>query len=118
MPDLIPLGISSCLLGEPVRYDGGHKQNRYIMDTLGQYFVFRSFCPEMAIGLGAPRPTLQLVKRGDRLEARGVKDESLEVTDELIDIAEQQKAWHEEICGYIVKKGSPSCGMERVKGVS
>lgn len=115
MPDLIPVGISSCLIGEPVRFDGGHKQNAYIMSTLGQYFDFRSFCPEMAIGLGAPRPTLRLVKQQERVEARGVKDQAIDVTDDLIDIAEQQKPWHEDICGYIVKKGSPSCGMERVK---
>jgi len=115
MPDLIPVGISSCLIGEPVRFDGGHKQNRYIMDTLGQYFAFRSFCPEMAIGLGAPRPTLRLIRQGDRVEVRGVKEQSLEVTDQLIDIAGQQKDWHGDICGYIVKKGSPSCGMVRVK---
>ena len=115
MPELIPLGISSCLLGERVRFDGGHKQNRYIMDTLGQYFEFRSFCPEMAIGLGAPRPTLRLVRQDGQIEACGVKDETMNVTVQLIDIAEQQKDWHKSICGYIVKKGSPSCGMERVK---
>ena len=51
--DKIPLGISSCLIGEKVRFDGGHKQNRYVLDTLGQYFAFRPFCPEMAIGLEA-----------------------------------------------------------------
>jgi len=115
MPDPVPVGISSCLIGEPVRFDGGHKQNRYIMDTLGQYFEFRSFCPEMAIGLGAPRPTLRLVKRHGRIAVRGVKDESIDVTHALVEIAEAQTNWHEQICGYIVKKGSPSCGMERVK---
>ena len=60
--DKIPLGISSCLIGEKVRFDGGHKQNRYILDTLGQYFAYRPFCPEMAIGLGVPRDTIRLIE--------------------------------------------------------
>lgn len=115
MHDLIPVGISSCLIGERVRFDGGHKQNRYIMDTLGKYFSFRSFCPEMAIGLGVPRQTIRLVKEDDSVEAVGVKNVALRVTNELIAIAQEQKSWHQDIFGYIVKKGSPSCGMERVK---
>lgn len=115
MHELIPVGISSCLVGERVRFDGGHKQNRYIMDTLGQYFDFRTFCPEMAIGLGVPRQTIRLIKEDDRIQAVGVKNEAMRVTDELINIAHDQKPWHQNIFGYIVKKGSPSCGMERVK---
>ena len=115
MHDLIPVGISSCLIGERVRFDGGHKQNRYIMDTLGKYFSFHSFCPEMAIGLGVPRQTIRLVKEDDSVEAVGVKNVALRVTNELIAIAQEQKSWHQDIFGYIVKKGSPSCGMERVK---
>ncbi len=69
MHELIPVGISSCLVGERVRFDGGHKQNRYIMDTLGKYFDFRTFCPEMAIGLGVPRQTIRLIKEDDRVQA-------------------------------------------------
>jgi uncharacterized protein YbgA (DUF1722 family)/uncharacterized protein YbbK (DUF523 family) len=111
----IPVGISSCLIGEKVRFDGGHKQNRYIIDTLGQYFDFRPFCPEMAIGLGVPRDTIRLVEFDGGIEAVGVKNQQHNVTRELVDIAEAQKSWHQEIFGYIVKKDSPSCGMERVK---
>ena len=113
--DKILIGISSCLIGEKVRFDGGHKQNRYILDTLGQYFSFRPFCPEMAIGLGVPRDTIRLIDGRNGFEAVGVRDPSTNVTRELIDIAEQQKSWHARIFGYIVKKDSPSCGMERVK---
>jgi uncharacterized protein YbgA (DUF1722 family)/uncharacterized protein YbbK (DUF523 family) len=111
----IQVGISSCLIGEKVRFDGGHKQNRYIMDTLGQFFEFKPFCPEVAIGLGVPRPTLRLIKDENRIEAVGVKKEGLNVTDQLIEIAHEQSTWHQTVFGYIVKKGSPSCGMERVK---
>ena len=113
--DKIPLGISSCLIGEKVRFDGGHKQNRYILDTLGLYFSFRSFCPEMAIGMGVPRETIRLVELEGQMQAVGVKNASLVVGDDLREIADQQKHWHSEIFGYIVKKDSPSCGMERVK---
>jgi len=111
----IPLGISSCLIGEKVRFDGGHKQNRYILDTLGHYFEFRGFCPEMAIGLGVPRPTIHQVEIDGRIEVVGVRDDSLNVTRQLVEIAQEQRPWHREIYGYIVKKDSPSCGMERVR---
>jgi uncharacterized protein YbgA (DUF1722 family)/uncharacterized protein YbbK (DUF523 family) len=111
----IPIGISSCLLGQNVRFDGGHKQDAYIMGTLGEYFEFHPFCPEMGIGLGAPRPTLHLVKVDHDIRCVGVKKPDWDVTESLRDYAGQQKQLHSELCGYILKKGSPSCGMERVK---
>ena len=111
----ILIGISSCLLGERVRYDTGHKHHSYISNTLGQYFTFRPFCPEMAIGLGTPRETLRLVTQNERIECIGNKTEGHNVTDALIDIAQEQSSWHQDLCGYILKKGSPSCGMERVR---
>lgn len=111
----IPIGISSCLVGEKVRFDGGHKQNRYILDTLGKYFHFRPFCPEMAIGLGVPRETIRLVDNDGVTEAVGNKTPQLNVTRPLIQIAEDQAHWHRQIFGYVVKKDSPSCGMERVR---
>ncbi|MGB0723091.1 MAG: DUF523 domain-containing protein, partial [Gammaproteobacteria bacterium] len=78
---LIPIGISSCLLGEPVRFDTGHKRDNYIIGTLGQYFRFESFCPEMAIGLGAPRPTIRLVGDPEHPRVIGVKQPDIDVTD-------------------------------------
>jgi len=111
----ILIGISSCLVGEKVRFDGGHKQNRYILDTLGQHFSYRPFCPEMAIGLGIPRETIRLAAIDGQIEAVGSKNAELNVTRQLIKIAEQQADWQGKLFGYIVKKDSPSCGMERVK---
>lgn len=111
----IIVGVSACLLGEKVRFDGGHKHQSYISQTLGQYFTFRSFCPEMAIGLSAPRETLRLIAREGDVRCVGNKTESLDVTDALKEVAQQQKEWHQQLCGYILKKDSPSCGMERVK---
>ena len=111
----IPIGISSCLLGEQVRFDGGHKRDAYIMGTLSEYFEFHPFCPEVAIGLGIPRPVIHLVKIDNAIRCVGVKDPELDVTDRLRDVADQQKVSHAGLCGYILKKDSPSCGMERVK---
>jgi len=113
--DRILIGISSCLIGGKVRFDGGHKQNRYILDTLGHYFGFRPFCPEMAIGLGVPRESIRLVDEDGEISAVGTKRSDLNVTDALIQSAHDQQSWHRQIFGYIVKKDSPSCGMERVK---
>jgi uncharacterized protein YbgA (DUF1722 family)/uncharacterized protein YbbK (DUF523 family) len=109
------IGISSCLLGQEVRYDGGHKHNGYITETLGQFFEFVPFCPEVAIGLGVPRPPIRLVKRGAVVQARGVQNPDLDVTGELIGYAEQVAPKLDRMSGYILKKNSPSCGMERVK---
>lgn len=109
----VPVGISSCLLGEPVRFDKGHKRDAYIVGTLSHYFDFRPFCPEMAIGLGAPRPTMRLIKKDDTVRCVVTKDYSIDVTDRLYDYAQQQN--FADLCGYIVKKDSPSCGMMRVK---
>lgn len=111
----IPIGISSCLLGENVRYDGGHRLDAYITGTLGEYFEFHPFCPEMGIGLGAPRPTLHLVKTDHAVRCVGIKNPDWDVTEPLRAYAEQQNYLHANLCGYILKKNSPSCGMERVK---
>ena len=111
----IPIGISSCLLGQNVRFDGGHKRDAYITGTLSQYFEFYPFCPEMGIGLGTPRPTLHLEKIDNAVRCTGVKDRAVDVTERLRDYAEHQKNLHADLCGYILKKDSPSCGMEKVK---
>ena len=111
----ILLGISSCLLGEQVRFDGGHKNNAYINQTLGEYFRFKPFCPEVAIGLGIPREPIKLVKQSDTVQAIGVKNAALNVSQQLIECANEQRHWQDDIFGYIFKKDSPSCGMERVK---
>lgn len=111
----IQIGISSCLLGHQVRYDGAHKYHSYIEQTLGQYFHFRPFCPEVESGLGIPRPAVQLRETPAGIRCVGVKDHSLDVTDSLQDISCRQDHWLVDLCGYILKKDSPSCGMQRVK---
>ncbi len=111
----IPVGISSCLLGEKVRYDGGHKNDSYINGTLSEYFEFKPFCPEMAIGLGVPRKTIRLVQVDEEVRCMGSDADAVDVTDKLSQCASEQKSWQQQLCGYIFKKDSPSCGMERVK---
>jgi len=112
----IPIGISSCLLGEKVRYDGGHKYNPYIVKTLGQYFDFQAFCPELDIGLGVPRKPIRLSQQGSgAIRCIAVDNPKLDFTDALEKSANEKKQWHGNLCGYILKKGSPSCAMERVK---
>jgi len=109
------IGISSCLLGQSVRYDGGHKFDRYINETLGLFFEFVPVCPEVAIGLGIPRPPIHLVQTREGVRVRGVRDPQLDVTDRLNAYADSTATRLTDLRGYIFKRGSPSCGMERVK---
>ena len=111
----IPVGISSCLLGEAVRYDGGHKLDRYVTGELGRYFEYVPFCPEALAGLGIPRPPIRLA--GDPAAPRAVRvaDESVDVTGALEAATRRVVPELERLRGYIFKRGSPSCGMERVK---
>ncbi len=114
-PSKIAVGISSCLLGMKVRFDGGHKHNAYITKTLGQYFSFAPFCPEVESGMQTPRPPIQLRYTENGIRCVGTKDHSIDYTDQLNRCAYQQNHWLDNLCGYIFKKDSPSCGMERVK---
>jgi uncharacterized protein YbgA (DUF1722 family)/uncharacterized protein YbbK (DUF523 family) len=111
----IRVGISSCLLGDSVRYDGGHKHNRYISKVLGDFFEFVPACPEVAIGMGIPRPPIRLVGDPQSPRAVGIKDPALDVTAELDGFAGNSVENARRLSGYILKRGSPSCGMTRVK---
>lgn len=111
----IPIGVSSCLLGEAVRYDGGHKRSDYIRQTLARHFDLQPFCPEVAAGLGVPRPPVRLVQTAAGVRALGVRKSELDVTDAIRASAEAQRDWHATLCGYLLKKDSPSCGMARVR---
>lgn len=111
----IRIGISACLLGERVRFDGNHKLDRYIHDTLGGYFEFVPVCPEVAIGLGVPRPTLRLEGDPQRPQAVGVLDKGINVTAALERYGRKMARELPPLAGYLFKARSPSCGMERVK---
>ncbi len=116
MPEKIKLGISTCLLGEKVRFDGGHKLDRYLRETLGRYVDYVPVCPEVECGMSVPREALRLV--GDPGNPRLVTGRTGR------DFTGQMQAWgrerlreleKEDLCGYIFKSKSPSSGMERVR---
>ncbi len=110
------IGISACLLGNEVRYDGGHKRNVYVTGTLSEHFDFTEFCPEVAIGLSIPRPPIHLAENGDSgIRAIKVKEPDVDFTDALAGYADSFSSKIEPLSGIVVKKDSPSCGMERVK---
>lgn len=111
----IRIGISSCLLGERVRYDGGHKRDPFVTETLAQYVELVSVCPEMAIGLGVPREPIQLRGTPDDIRVVGTNKDDLDVTDELRAYGVQMAGELIDISGYIFKSKSPSCGIEKVK---
>jgi uncharacterized protein YbbK (DUF523 family) len=107
----IKIGISSCLLGEDVRYDGQNKYDRYIVEALGQYVEFLPVCPETAIGLGVPRPPVRLLNRNGRISAIGVENPDIDISEALTRFGKKQAAVLKNICGYIFKSRSPSCGL-------
>lgn len=111
----VRIGISSCLLGEKVRYNGDHKRDRYIADTLSQYFEFVPFCPEVAIGLGVPRAAIRLEGKTDQPRAVVQDDDRRDVTEPLREYGRDIAAATTDISGYILKSRSPSCGMAEVK---
>lgn len=106
----IPIGVSSCLLGNKVRYDGGHKTNPFITNVLTNNFDFLAICPETGIGLGVPRPPIQLVEIQSQTHALGVDDKSIDVTSALTKYASQIVKEQRHLCGFILKTRSPSCG--------
>ncbi|WP_426152188.1 YbgA family protein [Pseudomonas sp. DC3000-4b1] len=109
------LAISACLVGEEVRYNGGHKVSRFCTGVLGEHMDFVPVCPEVAVGLGVPREPIRLVGDPERPQARGSVHASLDVTAPLLRYGEKMAGSLEDICGYIFMHKSPSCGLERVK---
>lgn len=112
----IRIGISACLLGEKVRFDGGHKQDRYLTQTLGRYFEWIPVCPEVELGLGTPRETMRLeqIQGGVRLVMpKSGRDLTAPMREFAANRARQLA--REELDGYILKSNSPSCGLMRVR---
>jgi uncharacterized protein YbgA (DUF1722 family)/uncharacterized protein YbbK (DUF523 family) len=112
----IRLGISTCLLGENVRYDGGHKLDRFLTDTLGQYVEYVPVCPEVECGLPTPRESMHL--EGDPEFPRLVTSRTKQdLTERMVSWAKKRiiELEKEGLCGFIFKSDSPSSGMERVR---
>jgi uncharacterized protein YbgA (DUF1722 family)/uncharacterized protein YbbK (DUF523 family) len=115
-PEKIRLGVSSCLLGDEVRYDGGHKRDTFLVDTLGPFVEWVPVCPEVELGLGVPRPPIRLV--GDPGAPRLLVEQSGE------DLTARMRRWSATrvaelgalgLHGYVLKRSSPSCGLFRVR---
>jgi len=109
------IAVSACLLGEKIRYDGGHKQERFITEELGQFAEFIPFCPEH-LAFGTPRPSVRLLHHENRVQVQSNKD-GIDLTEPLIQSSrnELSKISQEPLCGIVFKSKSPSCGMKSAK---
>ena len=112
----IRIGISSCLLGETVRFDGGHKRDAFLSDRFGPFVEWVPVCPEVECGLGTPRESMRLVRGEHGVRLLTVKT-AVDLTDQLEQFSRRRVAEldSEDLSGYVLKKDSPSCGLERVK---
>jgi uncharacterized protein YbgA (DUF1722 family)/uncharacterized protein YbbK (DUF523 family) len=108
--------VSACLLGDEVRYDGGHKRNTFLTDTLGAVVEWVKVCPEVESGMSTPREPIHLIAENGTIRLRAVKT-GIDHTASMTTYADTRVAAldAEDLCGYILKKDSPSCGMTRVK---
>tara|TARA_R110002072_G_scaffold2288_15_gene18989 strand:- start:3242 stop:4294 length:1053 start_codon:yes stop_codon:yes gene_type:complete len=110
------IGVSQCLQGELVRHDGGHTRDTFVVDVLAPFVAFTSVCPEVAVGMGVPRPTIRIVKQGDA-EHLVAPSTGKDWTAEMKQYGEDQARSYREagLDGFLFKKGSPSCGLFRIK---
>jgi uncharacterized protein YbbK (DUF523 family) len=116
MPIPLRIGISSCLLGDEVRFDGGHKRDPLLTDRLGPFVEWVRVCPEVEVGMGVPREPLRLVNVGG--DTRMITTHTgVDHTDSMRAFAVRRIKELEALGlrGYVLKKDSPSCGMARVK---
>ena len=116
MEHIIRLGVSACLLGQAVRFDGGHKRDRFVSDLLGRHVEWVPVCPELEAGLGVPRPAMRLVRQDGALQLRETasgRDHSARMRRFAARRVRELRAL--ELCGFVLKKASPSCGMLRVR---
>ncbi len=116
MPATLRIGVSACLLGEEVRYDGGHKRDAWIADLLGRFVEFVPVCPEVEFGLGTPREPIRLEKRGAGV-ALVAPRRGEDLTERMAAYSARRAAAIAklDLDGYLLKSKSPTCGMERVK---
>ena len=115
-PRPIRLGISACLLGESVRFDGGHKRDPFLTETFGPLVEWVPVCPEVECGLGTPRESMRLVRVDAGIRLLTVRT-AVDLTGQLQQYSQRRvgELESEDLSGYVLKRDSPSCGMERVK---
>jgi uncharacterized protein YbgA (DUF1722 family)/uncharacterized protein YbbK (DUF523 family) len=112
----IRIGISACLLGEPVRFDGGHKRDPFLVETLGRFVEWVQVCPEVESGLDAPRESMRLVRAGGQIRLVTNRT-AVDHTTRMLGYARRRAAElaDDDLCGFVFKKDSPTCGVHRVK---
>jgi uncharacterized protein YbgA (DUF1722 family)/uncharacterized protein YbbK (DUF523 family) len=110
----LQIGISACLVGEKVRFDASNKPSNFCIHELGQHVTYKTYCPEVAIGLPIPRPTIRQIKNNDLIQV-SQRDGTGDVTEALQAYGEKIAKMTKNLSGYIFCAKSPSCGMERVK---
>jgi uncharacterized protein YbbK (DUF523 family) len=105
------VGVSQCLLGDRVRYDGKSKADHIVLEKLSKLFQLVPICPEVEAGLGIPRPPVQLSGSIENPRLTGRDDSNLDVTDTMLEYSRQKSAQLEHLAGFIFKSRSPSCGL-------
>ena len=110
----LKVGISACLLGDKLRFDGGHKRSPFVKMNFAKHVEFVKFCPEVGIGLPVPRPTIRLEFHDQQIRAV-IPKTGEDVTDSLKSFADRVQPKLKDLSGYVLCAKSPSCGMERVK---
>lgn len=114
-PTTINIGLSACLAGHEVRYNGGHTQSRLCLDVLSKHFTYKTFCPEVAAGFSTPRPTMRLTGNPNNPKLSFTNDDTADLTEQLTDGFKNKLSQFGELDGYILMKNSPSCGLSRIK---
>ena len=109
------MGIGSCLAGNAVRYDGQAKSPGPHLQNIFKTFEMRAFCPEMGVGMGVPRPPIYLVGSENAVRVLDVATHSKDYTRQLANYAHKVLDLAPDLCGYLLVRGSPSCGYEGVK---
>lgn len=111
----IQVGISSCLLGKNVRFNGSHKRSQYCVEQLSEWVEYKPVCPEVEIGMGIPREPIRLVEMSGQIRVRNVTDHSQDYTDQLTSLAESKFDSFKDLSGFVWMQKSPSCGLFGVK---
>jgi len=111
----IVVGLSACLAGHAVRYNGGHSQSRLCLNTLSDHFQFETFCPEVAAGFGTPRPVMRLIGDPQNPVLTYSDNQQQNLTEKLVSAFNKPLETMGRLDGYILMKNSPSCGLERIK---
>ena len=109
------LGISECLMGKEVRYNGGHKLSKFCTQVLSEYFEFRPICPEVQIGLSIPRPAIRLAEKEGKISVIASDKPDVDYSSDLIDLAQKVAPSMQGLSGFIFMQKSPSCGINSTK---